>query len=75
MHISSFMCLFCTHRADHVMVVWGRVADYAQRGMVVVLAGLSVYGIAIMARGGWKAKQRKNNALKEASKSRETISS
>ena len=50
------------------------MADYAQRSFAVVMAGLTVYGLALMARGGWRAKQRKNKALKEAAAARETTS-
>lgn len=57
------------------MVVWGKVADYAQRSIVVVLVGMSVYGIALLARGGWRAKQAKNRALNEAAEARETMKS
>ena len=42
---------------------WSRVADYAQRSVTFVLIGLTVYGTAVLARGGWgvwkRHKQRK----------------
>ncbi len=42
---------------------WSRVADLAQRSLSVTLLGLSLYGVAVLAQGGYivvkKRKQRK----------------
>ena len=42
---------------------WTKVADYAQRSVTFVLIGLTVYGTALLAKGGWgvwkRHKQRK----------------
>ena len=49
------------------MAAWGRVADYTQRTMSVLLFGLTVYGLVILTRGGIdvlkRHKQRKAGQL------------
>ncbi len=38
---------------------WSRVADIAQRTLSVTLLGLSLYGVAVLAQGGYNVMQRK----------------
>ena len=42
-------------------ISWSRVADMAQRSLSLALSGLTLVGVAILARGGYDIMQRKKN--------------
>lgn len=53
-------------------ISWSRVADMAQRSLSLVLSGLTLVGVAILARGGYGIMQRKKNRELIAKEQQET---
>ena len=45
---------FCT-----MAPLWGRIADYSQRGISILLFGLTVVGTLLLAQGGYGVVQRR----------------
>ena len=52
---------------DHTHLLcrmWYKVADYAQRLVSISLLGLSIYGLAIMTKGGMRVMERRKEGKK-----------